>query len=121
MAKDKVTITGILNTSSKKMEASEKLEAIAGIVAKAREKYGNSEEKIDEPQIGTCEGVVDYAFLSNEDKLSVVERAVKAIRQQAIETTKSTQGTMLEAEIVRLIAVNPVLTNCTAATESDYL
>lgn len=123
MAKNKktLTLTEIINAPKKVLDASEKVVAIAKKVEQARKVYGNTDAEITAPEVNTCEGAVDLAFLDAADKVAVAGSEIRKIRVQAIETTKQTEGSVLDAEVVRLIAVNPVLCNITAATESAYI
>lgn len=120
MAK-KQTLTSIINTPNKKMDADEKIAAIAKIVAKARVKYGNTDAEISGPAISTCEGVTNLAYLSSDDKVAVAAKVIKTIRCQAIETTECQEGTLFDTEVARLIAINPVLVNLTATTDSEFI
>jgi len=118
MAK-KLTLTQIVNDTE--MKSVEKLELIAAVVVKARKAYGNSEVEIECPEVNTCEGIVNIKFLSEDGKAALAGREITAIRMAAIEATTATEGAVLDREVERLIAVNPVLANLLAESESAYI
>jgi len=115
----KKTLTQIINDD--KTEAAAKLPAISRIVSKARKAYGNSDVEIDIPEINTCEGKTGLQYLTAEDKVAVAANEISAIRVCAIEATKATDGAVLDREIERLLAVNPVLVNLETESGSDYI
>ena len=103
------------------MAASEKVGAIASIVEKARENYGNSDMDITIPEVSTCEGITDLSLMSDDDKVAIAERSVSNIIQTAVEFTKEEEGIVLDKEIERLVATNPVLVNLSEAVDSEYI
>ena len=113
-----MTLTQILNSKKK---APKKLEMVAEVVAKARKKYGNTDEEITSPEVNTTEGMTDLAYLTDVDKVAMATKEINSIRVKAIESTKVTEGTILDREIERLLAINPVLTNLDSASGSEYV
>lgn len=101
--------------------ATEKVASIAEVVAKAREKYGNEGIDIDVPEVATADGLVDLSLLSDSDKVSLAERAVKYIIMIATENVKGAQGVVLDRELERLIATETTLVNILASVDSDYI
>ena len=106
---------------AKEMPANEKITAIAKIVAKAREAYGNGDADITAPEVHTTEGLQDIAMLCDETKVAIAESEVGNIKRVAVEYTKAFEGAKLDKKVEELIAISPLLANITAATESDYL
>ena len=101
--------------------ASEKVGAIASIVEKAREKYGNKDMEITMPEVATCEGITDLSLMSDDDRIVIAERVVKAIIREATEITKEEEGIVLDKEIERLVATNPFLVNLSETVDSEYI
>jgi len=121
MAKvNKTTISAVL--AKKKMAASAKVAAISGIVTSVRAKYGNSDVEIKPTKtVNTCYGLMSMKYLSDEDKLALVTKAISSIRVQAIQTTESTTGIVFEREVEKLVATNPVLSNLEASVQSEII
>lgn len=113
-----MTLTQILNSKKK---AAKKLEMVAEVVAKARKKYGNTDEEITSPEVNTTEGMTDLAYLTDADKVVMASKEINSIRVKAIESTKVTEGTVLDREIERLLAINPVLANLDSTSGSEYV
>lgn len=113
-----MTLTQILNSKKK---VAKKLEMVAEVVAKARKKYGNTDEEITSPEVNTTEGMTDLAYLTDADKVVMASKEINSIRVKAIESTKVTEGTVLDREIERLLAINPVLANLDSTSGSEYV
>lgn len=119
MAKtNKTTLTSILNSKKK---AHVKLAAIIEVVARARKAYGNADIEIDPAEVNTTEGKTEIIYLTDADKVAAARREINTIRVKAIESTKVTEGVILDREIEKLIAVNPILTNLESTSGSDYI
>lgn len=116
-----LNLTQIINADEKTMDASAKLTAISKKIEGARKAYGNTEAVIKTPQVTTCDGLVDIAYLSDSDKVALAGQEIRTIRMKAIEAVKATDGAVLDREIERLLAVNSVLVNLTATSDSDYI
>ena len=107
--------------ASEELSDGEKVTAIAGVVTKAREAYGNPEAKITVTGIHTTEGIKDLNLLSDESKVAVAASEVQVIIQRAVEVGKATEGAVLDREVERLIATNSILVNITDKIKSEYL
>ena len=116
-----MTITEILNADVKEINNDAKVAKLAEIIAVARKAYGNTEAVIASPMVSTTEGRVDIKYLTSADKVALAAQEVRRIRTQAIETTNATDGTVLDREIERLLAVNSTLVNLTSKSESSYI
>lgn len=107
--------------ADKDMAATDKVAKLTEIVNKARAAYGNEKAEITAPKIHTCDGMVDLRYVSADDKVAVAGNELRKIKTAAIEVVSATEGALLDKEIERLIAVNPVLANLAAASDSDYI
>lgn len=114
-----MTLTQILN--NKELTAAEVVEKVAAIVAKARKAYGNTEAVITSPVVPTIDGLSDIKYLSDDDKVEVIRSCIAGIKQEAIERTNATEGSVLDVEVARLIALEPALVNITNTSDSAYL
>ena len=103
------------------MSAKDKVNAIAEVVTKAREAYGNGDAEITAPEINTVDGLEDLAMLCDESKVAVAESEVRNIKTVAVEYTKAFEGAILDRKIEELIAISPILANITATTDSAYI
>lgn len=108
-------------TSSEDLTDSEKINAIATIVATARKAYGNTEAEITEPEVGTVDGLASVSLLSNESKVVLADSEITYIITTAVEHSKSTEGVVLDKEVERLIATSALLANLTKTLDSQYI
>jgi hypothetical protein len=107
--------------SSEELSNKEKVAALADITNKARKSYGNAKETISIPTVNTAEGIRDIKYLNDEDKVAIAEVEFKNILNTAIASVDCQEGTVLDAEIERLVAINPVLVNILCRVESAYI
>lgn len=107
--------------ADKDMKAEDKVVAIAEVVATARKNYGNTELTITAPKVPTTEGNVDIKLLKAEDKVAIAEQQVRNIIAKVVAGTECTEGVIFDRQVEFYLAINPVLTNITAATDSDYI
>ena len=107
--------------SSEELSSKEQVAAIAEVVIKARNAYGNGDAEITEPEINTIDGLQDISLLCDETKVAIAESEVGNIKTIAIEFCKSFEGAKLDKKIEELIAISPILANITNTVESDYL
>lgn len=108
-------------TFDKDTNHGERIEALAEVIATAREKYGNTDDNIEAPEVNTTAGLQDIDMLSAHDKLIVARTEFGKIKVAAVEFAKATEGAVLDKKIEELLALNPVMTNITKTIESDYL
>ena len=117
----KLTISQVLETSNKKMAADAKVAAIVEIVTATRKAYGNSDIEIKPSNVNSCNGGTQIQYLSNKDKVALVAGEVAKIRTAAIEATESNSGVLFNAEVTKLVAINPILVNLAASVESTVI
>ena len=118
-----MTLTQILNRENKTAESkAEALTAITAIITKARAAYGNTDVEVATPgSVNTCDGHMDMQYLTDGDKLALASNEIRKIRTKAIEITTCTTGAVLDKEIERLLAVNPILNSLQATSGSEYI
>lgn len=114
-----MSIFAILN--KKKTSASDKLAAVAAVVAAARGAYGNEESAIPAPQVNTIDGMMSFVHLSDESKVEVVKAEAHSIRVHAIEFAEGVEGGVADKKIEELLATSPVMANLTAGSKFAYL
>lgn len=117
----KQTISEILSTSNKKMKPAEKVAAIVEVVNSTRKAYGNDDVEIKPLSVNSANGSTAIQYLDNKDKLALVTCEVAKIRTAAIEATESTSGVVFNAEVQKLVSINPTLANLSATTESTII
>jgi len=83
-----MTLTQVLADES--TTASEKLTAVAEIVAKARKAYGNEDLEITSPEVQTTEGFQPLVQVSDKDKVALVSQEVKRIKAVVYEGSQAT-------------------------------
>jgi len=114
-----MTMTQILN--SKNMSSATKIKEIKKIIKEAKKAYGNTGKKIKLDKVNTCNGQQSIKYLSDEDKLALVEVEIDNIRSQAIASVECTQGMVFDKKVTELIACNPVLSNLGKTVTSTWL
>lgn len=106
---------------SEELTGAEKVEKIKDLVAGIRSKYGNEKEEVPSTKVCTSEGYTDIKYLSNDDKVAIAERRVSHIRNEAIAYVEETPGAVLDKTIEAMVAVDSVLVNLAAKSESAYI
>ena len=114
-----MTFTEIL--SNEDFTADQKVEKFTTLVAKARKAYGNEDVEIAEPIIQGTEGGISLRYYAAEDKVSLAATELTSISTHAIHLVEGTEGAVLDKEIERLVATNPVLCNIGAKSTSAYI
>jgi len=114
-----MTITEILTNTT--LSDTDKLQGIASLVASIREVYGNSDVELEVPEVNTVNGVTPITFLTDEDKITLVERVIETILTDAYEDVQQAEGVVLDRRIEEYIAINPILSNLTTSNGSKYL
>jgi hypothetical protein len=107
--------------SSEELSNSEKVAELASITTKARKDYGNTEQDIGEPTVNTSEGLKNIKYLNDEDKVAIAKTEFKIILNTAVASVDCQEGTVLDSEVKRLVAINPVLVNILCRVESAYI
>lgn len=111
---------GILSIINSKGKASDKIEAIKKVVEKAIKKYGEGDCPAA-PKVHTCEGIQDIAFLSDKDKLAVITKEAKDIRQAVVCFAQTDPSINMESEFARAIALSPLMRNIGETSNSDFI
>ena len=114
-----MSITKILE--DKEMPTKDKLKTVAGIVAKVRKAYGNSEVEISMPEVQTTMGAIPFNLLEEEGKLHVVKDRVAYVRRASIEESLEVEGSVLGNIEEYRIATDDILTNITTDSPTTYL
>ena len=117
-----MTISQILETSNKKMNPAQKLAKIRQIVTEVRLSYGNADcDLAITGTVNTCAGSQPIAYLSDKDKLALVDMEVSSIRCTAIENTQCTAGVVFEREVEKLVATSPLLSSLEPSVQSSII
>ncbi len=97
-----------------------KLEGINTFVSTVRAAYGNAEDTIDPIKVHTVDGYVPLTLLSDEEKVAVAYQQIKNAIAQATIVTEDVQGAKFDRLIEGLVAVDAILCNLDAKTDSAY-
>jgi hypothetical protein len=114
-----MSLTKIL--SNEKTSAEEKLEAVAQVVAAAREAYGNADQDIAVPDVNTVHGVMPFNVLEDEAKVELLQSTVGIIKASAVEYARTNPGTNINRRIEELLATDGMFTNVAAGTKFEYI
>lgn len=114
-----MSITTIL--SNEKTSDEEKLEAVAEVVAGAREAYGNADAEIAVPRVGTVNGSMPFDMLDNDSKVAILASSVGAIKAQAVEYAEQNPGTNMNKKIEEILATDGCFCNIAAGTKFEYI
>lgn len=114
-----MSITKILG--KKDVDPSEKLEEVAGIVAKARESYGNTDAEIEVPMVNTTHGVMRFDLLDDDSKVDVLAGRVGSLKAKAAEFVAQTPSANMNRKIEELLANDPYFCNISAGTKWEYI
>lgn len=113
-----MTFTEIL-TSDASAEA--KLQELANLVKDIRTSYGNTDVEVEVPDVTTADGMVELKYLDAESKVVLAGRQIKAATMEAVEECSCNPACVLDREIERLVATNPIMCNLLANTGSKYI
>ena len=114
-----MSITKILKDKEATAEA--KLEAVAEVVANARQNYGNADEKIAVPTVGTTHGSMGFDMLEADSKVELLRNETMRIKAEAVEYAENNQGVNLNKKIEELISVNGMFCNIDAGKKFEYI
>lgn len=114
-----MSITKIL--TNEKTTAEEKLEAVAQVVAGAREAYGNTDAVIESPKVDTTGGCMSFVHLEDDSKVAVLRGEVARIKVEAVEFAENNAGVNINRKIEELLAVNGYFANIAAGTKFEYI
>ena len=107
--------------TNEKTSAEEKLEAVAEIVARARENYGNEDAVIESPKVDTANGWMSFVHLEDDSKVSVLRGRVAAIKAEAVEYVECNPGASINKKIEELLAIDPCFVNIASGTKFEYI
>lgn len=99
---------------------SEKLEAIKKLVKKVRETYGNADVEIDQIKVQTVDGYVPLSLLTDEEKVAIATSRIKSAVAGATVVTEDTQGAKFDRVLEAQVAVDAILCNLDAESDSQY-
>jgi hypothetical protein len=114
-----MSITKILG--NKETSAEDKLEAVAAVVAGARENYGNTDVEIAVPTVNTTMGSMPFNLLDDEGKVAMLQYEVGLVKARAVEYTTQNPGTNLNRKIEEILATNGLFSNIAAGTKFEYI
>lgn len=114
-----MSITKIL--TAKDVPAEEKLADVAGVVAGAREAYGNTEAEIAVPRVNTTNGDMPFDMLDADSKVALLTSEVAVIKSAAVEYSEQNPGTNLNRKIEELLSTNGMFANIAAGTKFEYI
>lgn len=107
--------------TKKDATAEDTLEAVADIVAGAREAYGNAKVKIADPKIETTHGLLAFSHIENDAKVEVLKNQALRMKSIAVEYVENNPGSVLNKKVEELLATNPFFVNVSTESEFAYL
>ncbi len=116
-----MSISKILELKESECSNSEKLERISALVSSARANYGNSDTKIEVPEVNTASGSMSVMYISDASKIELVKQEASRIRIEAIEAVKATPGTNGNKVIEALVATSAILVNISETSDFELL
>ena len=116
-----MSITKILATPVAELSHADKILQVATIVAAARKAYGNTDKKIDSPQIPTSEGVMSLEYVSDETKVYLIGKEIRQIRMAVMEAEKTQPGVNPNKLVESMMATSGILANISNTTDFNYL
>lgn len=114
-----MSITKIL--TQKDADPVEQLSAVAELVAKARANYKNEDQEIEAGRVNTAYGNVKFSDLEPEGQVAVLRDEAMRIKATVLQEVENTPGTSTASEIEKAIAINPLFTNISTESASEYL
>jgi len=114
-----MSLTALL--TNEESSSSKKLEEVQAVVASARKAYGNVDMSITCPDVNTVDGLMSFAHMSDDSKVSMLKAEVQRIKIHAIEFAKNTEGANINRKLCELVATSPMLTSIENTVEFDYI
>jgi hypothetical protein len=114
-----MSLTKIL--TDEKTSAEEKLEAVAAVIAGARENYGNADTEIPVPEVATVHGYMPFNVLEDDAKVELLRNRVGAIKASAVEYAAQNEGVNINKKIEELLAVDGLFANVSPGTKFEYI
>ena len=105
----------------KKMSNAKKLQAIADIVATARDSYGNKKAGVAAPEMNTSHGSMPFNELGDDSKLAYIAQEVVALKAAVLEVCRNDKALNPKKKMEEAVATSPLLCNVTGGTVFDYL
>ena len=106
--------------NDKEVNGKDKLKAVKELVKSTRGSYGNKESEIAAQKVNTVNGMVPVALLTTDEKVAVALQAINSAVANATIITEGVEGSVFDAEFERIIAVDAVLVNLGAKSDSKY-
>lgn len=106
---------------NKDATAVDKLEDVAKVVAALRKSYGNSDAKVADVKVNTTHGLLPFSNLEPESKVELLLNEAQSIKAKAIAAIEDTPSLMLDKEVERMIATNPLFANASAKSAFSVL
>ncbi len=104
-----MTITEILY--NEELTSSEKLVQLKDLVASIRDSYGNSDVELEESELNTTYGFVNFSALAPDSKVEILRNEALRIKHTALECVKHNTAVVLSKKVEELIATNEFFTN----------
>ncbi len=114
-----MSLTKILN--KKDADADTQLEAVADVVAKARQAYGNEDAVIEAPMVPTTHGVMSFVHLEAASQVETLRGQVGLIKAAAVEFVEQNPGASMDKQIEELLAINPFFASTGNGTKFAYI
>ena len=105
---------------NEEITTTDKLEAIKNMVTDVRAEYGNLIEDIDPIKVATADGYVPLSLLTDAEKVAVAHSQIKVAVANATIVTEATQGSKFDRVFEAQIAVDAILCNLDAKSDSEY-
>lgn len=113
-----MTFTEILTSDA---SAEVKLQELANLVKDIRTSYGNTDVEVEVPYVTTADGMVKLKYLDAESKVVLAGQQIKAATMEAVEECACNPACILDREIERLVATDPIMCSLLATTNSKYI
>jgi hypothetical protein len=114
-----MSITKIL--TRKDADAEVQIEEVAGVVAAARQAYGNEDTVIEAPMVDTANGRMRFTHLEAASQVETLRGEVARIKAQAVEFVESTTGANLNKKVEELLAINAFFATVGEGTKFEYI
>ena len=116
-----MNISKILEQTKEEATDTQKVAAVAEMVASARKAYGNSDAEITAPYVPTTDGDVQLKYVDDATKLVLIGKEVRKIKAIAVQTAQESEGVNINKLVESFLATSPVLVNISDTTEFDYI
>ncbi len=97
-----------------------KLAAVNAFVATVRSKYGNGDVEVTAGKVPSVDGMVPISLLNDSEKVAVATNEIKQAVSMATAICEGTEGALFDRVIEGFVAVNSILCNLDAESDSAY-